>query len=244
MKIGGVFLLFIVLVTTTGCYTMTPQNQSCPMPPKFTSDLQPREIYATDLSFDSKTGEIKYTLPEPALVRIRIGIRDGGALLKNLLDWDQREAGPHKEIWDGKDTSGQMNFLNRPDLMLVLNCIPIDSKERNQNTVIKGFKKSPQILLSFPDAPLNTQQKPILKGKSTVRVSLNPEDHLWLSEERYELGIYIDQTFLIEDEEGLNPFNYQLDTSKFNNGLHLITVNLTTYTGETGSASMLIEVNN
>ena len=51
---------------------------------------------------NSKTGEIKYTLPEPASVRLRIGIRNGGPMLRTLLDWELREKGPHVEVWDKK----------------------------------------------------------------------------------------------------------------------------------------------
>mgnify|MGYP005848888843 CR=1 FL=1 len=73
------------------------------------------EIAAIDTSgarsFDpalAETGAIRYTLTAPALVRLRIVDKGTpGIILRTLLDWAPREAGPHSETWDGRDAHGE-----------------------------------------------------------------------------------------------------------------------------------------
>ncbi|MCP4379558.1 MAG: hypothetical protein GY794_25725, partial [bacterium] len=51
-----------------------------------------------------RSGHITYHLPKDARVRIRIGVPKG-PLLRTLVDWEPRRAGPQAEPWDGKDDS-------------------------------------------------------------------------------------------------------------------------------------------
>lgn len=55
--------------------------------------------------------EIRYTLDAPARVRLRLVDRDSpGLILRTLLDWAPRAAGPQVERWDGLDAhGGQVN---------------------------------------------------------------------------------------------------------------------------------------
>jgi flagellar hook assembly protein FlgD len=76
------------------------------------------ELTLRGLKFDNKTGEISYVLPKAARVRIRIGIKDGGPLLRTLLDWQPQEAGRHTLVWDGMDSSGVMNLLGNPNVFV------------------------------------------------------------------------------------------------------------------------------
>ena len=84
----------------------------------------------------------------------------------------------------------------------------------------------------------------LIRDVVTLRVSIKPEDVKWLTESKFEIGLYIDGIFLVEDEEGSNPYNYRLNTKMLNNGAHAITVNVTAYTGEMGSQSLLLETRN
>lgn len=204
-----------------------------------------KEIIATDLSFDVNTGEIKYTLPEPALVRIRIGIRDGGPMLRTLVDWEYKEAGPQVEVWDKKDETGKVNFGTRSDYFLVLACIPSEANRTDfHSDQIRGLRKSPQLQVTFPQSMQKSEEGiPTLSGIVPVRIEIDKKDH-WITQTKYEVGLYVDHVFIIEDEEGTNPITYQLDTHKLNNGMHILTTVITCFDGEAGTKNLLVLINN
>ncbi len=56
--------------------------------------------------------------------------------------------------------------------------------------------------------------------------------------------LFVDEAFLTEGEQGISPFNYMLDTRSFNNGPHVLTVNLASFSGEIGTKSFKIYVDN
>jgi FlgD Ig-like domain len=81
------------------------------------SDLTGGETLRVERTqWDPAAGVVRYQLPEPARVRIRIGLRDGGPLLRTLLDWVPRDAGVHEEPWDGLDASGILELAHHPRL--------------------------------------------------------------------------------------------------------------------------------
>lgn len=232
-KISFLCLTLFFSLTTPGCQTLRGENTVA------------REILAANLSFNVETGEIKYTLPEPALVRLRVGIKDGGPLVRTLVDWEKRKEGPQTEVWDKKDESGKAFFGPRQDYMIVLACLPLKAKKMNfKSSTIEGFRKSPQVLMSFPTAREKTEEGVVvIKGVVPVRVTI-PEADRWILATKYEAGLYIDSVFLMEDEEGTNPFTYQLNTKGFNDGVHILTANIMGYDGEIGTKSVLMYVNN
>lgn len=199
------------------------------------------EIMATETSFDVKTGRIEYTLPEPALVRIRIGLRTR-AVLVNLIDWERREAGKNTEIWDKKDASGKIEYGQRDDFILIISCLPADKEElKNYQSTIKGYRKSPEFAITFPGSEVKDGYAQI-KHMDPVRVTIKKEDQKWLTETKYELGLFINNAFLVEDEEGINPFTYRLNTKGLREGIHTITVNVVGYEGEIGTKSVLVKI--
>jgi hypothetical protein len=204
-----------------------------------------KEILAADMSFDVDQGIIRYSLPEPALVRIRIG-RQAGAMLHILLDWEPRDAGPHVERWDTMDVSKVVSFKGYRDLVVILSALPI-SKDRRAayQGNIRGQRKSPRFDIQFPSVNhLKDDDIPVVSGEVPMRIILNELDRKWLTEVHYEIIIYIDQIFITEEEQGMNPFTYMIDTRQFNEGEHVITVNLASYNGEIGTISRKIFVKN
>ena len=75
-------------------------------------------IAVTDVRWDAMSGEIRYRLEAPARVRVRIGLAEGGPLLRTLIDWVPRAAGEHAEPWDGKDAAGVFDLAAHPKLEL------------------------------------------------------------------------------------------------------------------------------
>ncbi len=195
-------------------------------------------VVAQDLSFDAATGEIRFTLPQPARVRARIGVRDGGPWLRTLLDWEPRAAGKHVEVWDGRDRTGTVDFGQRRDLKLALVCLP----ERPGGAVlepVRGRRKALRLTITFPGATeTDGEGVAVLRGAAPVRVTLAAEDHSWLKGMGFEVGLYVDTEFLMEQEEGTSPFDYLLDTASLPAGPHSMTANVIGFEGEVGTESV------
>lgn len=220
-----------------GCGTMCGSGTISQDSRALNRPQEPGEIMATDLSFNAQSGEVSYTLPQPALVRIRVGLKNAGPLLRHLLDWEFREAGPHVDVWNKRDPGGIVDFGDRNDYIMVLNA-------RAANTS-PALSKGPAVTVSFPGASVITPDGlPIVHGIVPLRVVLAEKDAKRLAESKFEVALYVDLLFLMEDEAGTNPFNYRLDVTQYNEGEHLVTVNVISYDGLVGTATAKFVVKN
>lgn len=239
------FCLLFLVFFLCGCLTTSssPSINGVHAQPKILSTGK-REVIATNISYDPKTGVMKYTLPEASWVRIRVGLNERGALLCPLIDWERREAGEHKEMWNFKDTSGKIDFKDYQNIIIVIACIAVDeTKPVTVPSTIKGFRHSPRFDITFPGSvEKNSEGYPILRDVVPVRVTINPEDHQWLLASRFELIGYIDFAFMVEDEEGNNPYNFMFNTKGLNEGEHILTVNVAGFDGEIGTSSVRVVV--
>lgn len=233
------FLSLIILIS--GCATNTYK----PLIPR-QDQITKREVLATDFAYNATTGEISYTLPEGANIRIRMGLNQKGPLLRTLLDWEPREAGKHVEKWDFKDETGSVDFSDYKNIAVYLACIAQDqSKPFTIPSTVKGYHKSPRLEITFPqNSNSSIDGQPILNGVVPVRVTLNPEDHKWLIETRFELVAFVDGIFLAEDEEGNVPYNFTFNTKGLSEGTHLITVNVAGFQGEVGTKNVYVNIKN
>lgn len=234
--------IFIFVSFLNGCETVKdakrPEPQTMRGVPVFQGHN--REILATDLKFDQESGRLEYTLPEDAYVRVRIGLPNGGALLRTLVDWEKRSAGHHMEVWNKKDTSGQIDFSHYKDIMIVLMCVSQNSDPADSSPPIKGSRRSPEFEIAFPNARKTKKGLPIFKDAVSLRVVIQEEDFKWLTEAKYEIAFFIDNIFLNEDEEGTSPYNYLFSARGFNGGEHILTANVVAYSGETAAKSIKI----
>jgi len=73
-------------------------------------------VQASAVGYDPRKGLVRYALTKPALVRIHLGLRNDGPLLKTLVDWVARAPGEHTEAWDGWDESRAIRFGTSPNL--------------------------------------------------------------------------------------------------------------------------------
>ena len=64
------------------------------------------------------TGDIAYTLDQPARVLIRVGVKNG-AMLRSLSVWRPRPAGRNLQRWNGFDDSGLIDLRNERLALLV-----------------------------------------------------------------------------------------------------------------------------
>lgn len=245
------FISTVMISSTIGCQTIPKEGNAEKVEKKMLTVTANQktipvgeEIFVPNVSFNAATGEISYALDQPALVRIRIGLQNNGPLLVNFVDWEYRDKGGHKEFWQGRVPGSFHRYLGRKDLMITFLALAA-SKDLNSNRILPVKRKAPQLSILFPDS----QEKddaghPIVSGAVSVRIVLEDEDASWLTNTGHETILYIDHQFLIEEERGVNPFTYFLETKNFHDGLHTVTATVSSFTGEAGSVSATVMVDN
>ncbi|MBF0384620.1 MAG: hypothetical protein HQL27_01985 [Candidatus Omnitrophica bacterium] len=224
-------LFFSILLLFAGCGTTIENAKTA---------RKVSEIYPSGLSFNADTGEIKYTLPEDALVRIRIGIKDGGPLLRTLVDWEKRGKGDNIETWDFKEPNNGVFFGKRSDYLIAIFCQGLNSDVGNS----RGQRKSESLKAKVVNSgSVSSDNIPEVGDTAIIRVGFDNNELGWMLESKFEVSIFLDNVFYYEDEEGVNPFNFNLDTKNMNEGEHTVTVNIIGYEGEilTASAKILVK---
>ena len=245
---GGVYFYIIRLRTSGGrIYTYNPYNET-----------QGLNFTLTTCWYDAEKQQIRYKLPRAAMVKIRVGLQDGGPLLSTPLDWIPQTSGEHILKWDGKDSSGNIELAGHPKRALVLfayaladNSIIVkggDGSSDNGGKLLSAdlaldrnihsrhdprFCHEPKISLEFLGSK-SENGVPVLTAKASVKVSIDPRDWPAMENSRYEIMLFVDTVFLFEDEAAFTPFGYQLDTAGLLEGEHLLTVNLVSYDDHCG----------
>ncbi|MCB1663983.1 MAG: Ig-like domain-containing protein [Pseudomonadales bacterium] len=79
---------------------------------------------------------------------------------------------------------------------------------------------------------------------TTVMVDIPKADKKVLEESLFEVGFFVDGEFVSEEEQGYVPFTWNFDPRRFGPGEHVLTVNISGFSGQVGSASLLFSVPN
>jgi len=196
------------------------------------------EVLAQKFTFDRKTGTVEFILPEPARVRLRMGIQRF-PLLRTYYNWQPLEAGRHRIEWDGEDTTGKIRMVEHPQFRADLEARSLPQSSlylRREDVNTKDPCAEFCFRVEFPTAIGVTEDgRPIVGDDATFRVQVaDPELRGQLINSRFEVMIYLDTLFLTEAEDGSLPFNYRIDARGLNAGPHLLTVNLLAYDQRVG----------
>lgn len=90
---------------------------------------------------------------------------------------------------------------------------------------------SPSFDFTFNEIQGVEQDLPVLAGKVGVTIRLAPAVKLAVTEQRYEILVFIDHQFVTEIEEGRSPARLLADTSALSAGRHVMTINVATLQG-------------
>jgi len=214
-----------------------------------------------DITYDPKSGEIRYLLPQAGRARVRVGISDG-PVLRSLLDYAPLPAGRHTVAWDGKDSSG--NEWSRSAVAvhvwafsLPQNCVivqgatapaypayrqffvaPAAAKPDLHATHTRQGCHEPAFAVSFPGAATGNDGLGVPKtGRLLVHVQLDPRDHRALVENLFEIVFYIDGVFFFEDSNAADPFTCTLDLTRIGKGRHILSVQVMDFEDHAASRS-------
>ncbi|HOX00775.1 MAG TPA: hypothetical protein P5555_04940 [Candidatus Paceibacterota bacterium] len=218
---------------------------------------------------DARQKKIRYLLPKAAQVRIRAGFVEG-PYLAPILAWTPQPAGWQEVAWDGSCQNGQFQNLYQhprgqvivsavalPDNILVAT-IPWPSPPAVQSLAEDRLAPSLADLKSPPwplapatpsampvadDFPIDLAVEPNPRDRTvTIRANCRPEDRARLLNQRFEIMLFLDAMFVMEDERGLLPFNYRMSTRGIPPGRHALTVNVIDRYGGLGTASQTVDL--
>jgi len=128
------------------------------------------------------------------------------------------------------------------------NTIPQDKQllKRGDKGISKHFygcrikERDPRLELKIPNAKRDKNGLPILSnGKRTlIKVSMNPEDEAILEAVKYEVSFFVDFKFSSEEELGYMPISWNFNPNGLKKGKHVLTVNVSSFSGQVGVKSL------
>ena len=232
-----------------------------------------RGVSVSDSGYEESKGWISFTLEQPAYVRLRIGSQDG-PLYATLMDWEYRYKGRHQIPWNGRDPTGMLDLTKSYLILCKAMSLPenvtyiIDSpngnvlsRERrgirvevdperyrayaslNSTRLILGRGLSPRFKVEM-DGSSSKDDIPVVSGVCKLNVVVDKTDVGWLANERFESLLWIDGIYVAEDEEGYTPSSWRIDTTKYSNDLHVVTVMIQSFGDRIGTHSFVIKVRN
>jgi hypothetical protein len=74
-----------------------------------------------------------------------------------------------------------------------------------------------------------------------VHVDLHPDDRWLMQEQLYEVAFFVDGAFVSEEENGYVPIGWIWNTESLDKGRHLLTVNLTGFSGRVGTRTIALD---
>ena len=102
---------------------------------------------------------------------------------------------------------------------------------------------TPEVKIAFSNSQGESDGGlPILTDKSIVRVSLDEKDKDIFQNAQFEICFFLNHEFYAEDEAGYTPFNWVWDLSDVQEGEHLLTVNISSFTDQVGVISRKVKV--
>lgn len=216
------------------------------------------------MNFDPEKGEkgvITYTLKEPAMLTIRI-VKEGTRelYLATIANLAYRDAGEHTETWDGRDYSG--NVVDMTKACMIIQAVAASSYEPGK---MELEKKSPEEVV-HADHPwghvhahhheyaeevpilkiMNIHKGDILSGKVWIKAEVDKDKRGYGNQYGYGVRYYVDNT--LAHEEFYKPkcdyFAYELDTTAFEDGKHMLYVGMCDHQEHTTSAGVPIVFDN
>ncbi len=225
-----------------------------------------------DCRWDAEKQRVEYLLPKAACLRIRAGLVDSAYVDEVLPWEAQPAGRKSIPWVGATDNPVVREMIGRPDfqvrvLALTLpanlvadqrlrtgrfagNATPsaelpagyADRAVMAGGTLYSTVRRRSQITIA-DDYSLTLGSQPAAgRGVVNLRLDCSEADRGRLLNQRFEVMVFIDGVFLMEDETALLPFNYRLSTRGLAPGRHLVTMNVLDAQGVPGTASHFIQV--
>jgi hypothetical protein len=110
-----------------------------------------------------------------------------------------------------------------------------------QHYMARYKDREPRITVQLTDRagqPLAAESA--LPASVVVSVDLHPEDRWLMQEALYEVAFFVDGEFVSEEENGYVPIGWVWNAAKLPPGRHLLTVNVTGFSGRVGTRTLQV----
>ena len=209
---------------------------------------------------------ITYVLPRAACVRVRAGFREG-LYLQPVISGEAQPAGKHTVAWDGTGQGGLFtNLYQHPSVQVSILAVSLPvsvlvgedpAHWLPDGQVTPEAKALPAHLAELTSTPWETadeEKQPSFLIAADYSLKLETKDEpatrtveiqadcvsvnrSRLFNKRFELMLFLDTTFLAEDEHSQLPFSYRMSTRGLAPGRHILTANVIDSDGIVGTVS-------
>ena len=212
-------------------------------------------IQVHDSELDAEKRTITYVLPKAACVRLRAGFTEG-PYLQPIISGETQPAGRHTVIWDGTGQEGVFtNLYQHPSVQVRILAVtlPVNLLVALDQAKLSVNAQVPSALTALPSrladlvtppwVNANEEKQPdfLIADNYTLSLSATEDaasrmveirtdctsaNRSRLFNKRFELMLFLDTTYLCEDERSQLPFSYRMSTRGLAPGRHIITVNV------------------
>jgi len=188
------------------------------------ASAESRSVAVYDVGIDHSKGLVSYNLSEPARVEVRLGVGNGGPLLRTM---DTFQAGGRQVVrWDGWDESRVVNLLGDDRVLASVRAVALP-----ENSLVVRDAERPAADRSAPFQIRFSQRKTGKPGELrqvlTAEVRFDGDVNTVVGNDRCEWIFFVDQQFVFEEEKAAtNPYVFEFDITSLAKGDHVLTVNL------------------
>ena len=207
---------------------------------------------------------VKYSLTAWGIVRIRL-FRDS-IFARTLQPWRVEPPGQRELRWEPpsrapKTDEGshalRFSAYQLPPNVIVCTGARGESPARTEQEVPQaggrlrlfyqapsGPGTDPRVKLAFLGAdgrPLK-EKAPAASGPLQARMTMHADDQRSMTDDQFNICVYVDGEVLLEDEEGIIPYNFTLDPKGLDAGAHYVMVVAISTKGRMGTASLAFTV--
>lgn len=172
------------------------------------------DAFVEKCAWNEKNGVLEYSLTGSAIVKIRAGSPQG-PVYYTLVNLEERNKGLHKEVWNFKDSSDKISFINYQPFHFCIDTAPRLIQDTQLITIVKHSPEllNPRIVPIRGDKPLTI----ILDFPSSIKNDFVSQPT--------ELRIFIDNQLVRKEEPKTYPYTLELNLNNLFQGSHLITIN-------------------
>ena len=221
-------------------------------------------IQVKDSEIDPEKRTIAYSLPRAACVRLRAGFREG-LYLQPIISGEAQPAGRHTVAWDGSGQAGLFTNLYQhsavhvsilavtlPVNILVaqgsstlstnypqpdLQPLPSHLVDLASPSWLNSGREKPDVLIADDYTLVLETHEDSSARTVEIRTDCISANRSRLFNKRFELMLFLDTTFLAEDEHSQLPFSYRMSIRGLAPGRHIFTANVVDSDSSLGTVS-------
>lgn len=230
------------------------------------------ELRPLEFTLDKDTGLVRWGMPKAGYVRLRAAVKNFPLLATLIdwepreagaceFLWDGRDAAGRVDLLRHPDLWVTLEIIDLPENAVLVSghvqqpplrppddaaYAPLICKGAHAHLAVQkpiSQMREPKLSLEFPAGTrYDNVNRPILSGRVPLRIRLSDGDAAGMTDALFELAVYVDLTFVFEDEESTTPLTAIWDATSVPPGAHVLTINAFSYDGRIGTLCQSIVI--